>query len=156
MHPEIHFLCPTHRKWVEANPEQARGYINDILYNGSELIKQERYQDALPHMGCAMEAIGILDTLSAKPDPELLALLPSVANSLALCFTEIEQSDMVGIIAEQAKQLMEHASERLDSGCGVPVWLYNAFSELEGLDSFAASLKAKQWQYAVGSVSINH
>jgi len=155
MHSNIRFLCPTHRNWVQSNPEQARDYINDILFKGSQLIKQEAYRDALPYMGCAMESIEILDAACVAPDAELLSILPCVANALAICFAEIGQAQMVPVIEQQARDKLEGVGALFACSGGKPRWLHKALAELADFTAVAAA-NNEQWKYMQGQAAVVH
>lgn len=62
---KLRFLCANHREWLYSQPEQAVHSCANSFETGWHLCQQEKWQDALPQMGCAFETAEILLTTRA-------------------------------------------------------------------------------------------
>lgn len=54
------FLCPVHRKWVYQFPLETIEQIETAKAQGESLRQQQRWEEALPYLGCALEMTEIL------------------------------------------------------------------------------------------------
>ena len=54
------FLCPTHRQWVYLHPLEAIAHIQEAKTQGEALRIEERWSEALPYIGSALEMTEII------------------------------------------------------------------------------------------------
>lgn len=54
------FLCPTHRQWVYLYPLEALAQIQAAKTQGEALRVQQRWSEALPYIGSALEMTAII------------------------------------------------------------------------------------------------
>ncbi|MCY7295779.1 hypothetical protein [Alteromonas sp. a30] len=72
------FLCPVHRKWVSMYPLEALEHIDVAKCKGDQLRQQQRWSEALPFLGSALEMTEIV----MKEEPQ-------ISNRLGLLYTAL-------------------------------------------------------------------
>lgn len=72
------FLCPVHRKWVSMYPLEALEHIDVAKCKGDQLRQQQRWSEALPFLGSALEMTEIV----MKEEPQ-------ISNRLGVLYTAL-------------------------------------------------------------------
>ncbi len=60
------FLCPRHALWLEQNPENIDAVWSNGMDTAQQHLSRQDWSAALPHLGCAYEAAGLMANHPAR------------------------------------------------------------------------------------------
>lgn len=110
---QLTFLCPVHRDWVYYHPDEAMDRIEKAQRQGEILMQQQRWDRAVPFLGCAFETAEILLEFDDLCASTLVTRLTSLAILLACCFDKVGSSAHGQAILDQAERTLQR--EKVDS-----------------------------------------
>ena len=105
---QLTFLCSVHREWVYFHPQTALSYLDDAQEKGEACMEENKWQEALPFIGCAFETTEILLEVQGVENTFLLGRLTSLSMLLARIFNQLDRSDYGQLILEQAEKRLRH------------------------------------------------
>ena len=122
---KLQFLCVNHRRWLEQHSAAALRTWEQGSENALMLIRDMRFDEALPHAGCAFEAAEILLRTSPENLYDNMTRFTSstllLKNVLGSCSEENKHRDLLPMVQKIAEQV---SRQELNRNADQP-WLVN-------------------------------
>ena len=113
---KLYFLCEHHRRWMEEEPTRAVNTWLASYDRAAELTEDERYPEAIPYAGSAMEAAGIALAAWVNPDARAIRRYTGtgvlLAQLLACCSEERIARAVISDAVAMLERLLLQGVER--------------------------------------------
>ena len=106
------FLCPSHRVWLTANPDFASAHFNRWLTSAQCFRFQQRWQQALPFLGCAYETAELLLKQTHCQSRMLVVQLTTIALLLADTCAKLHRTEEGRQLLHKTQGLLEQQAQQ--------------------------------------------
>ncbi len=122
---KLRFLCANHREWLYTQPDQAVHWCANSFETGWHLSQRERWEEALPHMGCAYETAEILMTTRAIESPRAVEWFIHALAGLTQTLEKLNRSnDCMEIFQAAIDRLRKEVTQKIAPELEASIYLH--------------------------------
>ena len=133
---KLHFLCAHHRDWVYFNSQEALEHLEQIQLKGEFLLEHQKWQEAMPLLGCAWETTSILLDLYSGEKTFLVNKLCGQTILLSTCLSRLGHLESARQISAQTLSTLSTLREQLDPKSENHTHLQKCMTQLQDIEFF--------------------
>ncbi|UAA38834.1 hypothetical protein KIH87_00190 [Paraneptunicella aestuarii] len=141
------FLCPVHRKWVYLHPKEAINHIQGAKEQGEQLRFQHRWEEALSHLGCALEITEILMDLEHHRYSKYSLLYTALSVIVADTQYRLKQYENAVNTLQNSKTWLKTLAAEIASQRALPASLQDCIHTLENGAQFFIEMMQRNYRH---------
>ena len=132
---QVRFLCTKHRSSLESEPDEALKCCATYCERGWQLYKQQRWEDALPYMGCAFETAFIVLSSKALASADAREWFMHTLVGLTQTLIKLEQLELCAYLYQSSMDLLrKEPADSLASKSSITLQINQLARELRHLN----------------------
>ncbi len=125
------FLCPIHRKWAYLHPLEACEQIEQAKMQGESLRRQQRWDKALPYLGCALEITEIMMDTHQQRGNKYNLLYTALAIAVADTLYRLQQFEMAADTLEDCSSKLRQRYSKMVTKIEQPTYIDECIQSLK-------------------------